>query len=544
MIIKKYISGDEARDKLFKGMSIVAEAVGASAGPSGRCITLQQPWGAPKITKDGVTISKSFALAGAEGEGAKLMIQASEKTGSQAGDGTTATCVIAEAIAKEGLKYINRGCKSTKIKQGIDTAVKEVVEYLKTKAETIKDNAQIRQIATISANGDEEIGNLIGQAIEKVGRTGVVTVEEAKGLKTELEVVEGMQIDQGYLSPYFMTNLEKSLVEFDNPFIFLYDGKINSLKQILPLLEEVSQTGNPIVFFVDECDDAPLGALIQNHLKGTLRSCVVKAPSFGDIRKSIMEDIAVLTGGQFISSILGKNLENLTTDCLGSCGHIKISPNETVIINGNGNKEEIQERAKTIQGEIDNTQSDYDREKLRERLARLTSGVAVIRVGGATEVEVNEKKDRVDDAACATRAALEEGILPGGGIALIRAKEYLNNPANRKVAVDKDFDIGYDIVMNTLSAPLKKIVENAGYAPDVVVEKVSNNTDFDYGFNASIGNYEKFYDTGVVDAMKVIRCSLENGASIAGSLLTVEGLVIDDIDEEIKMNQLNKMPQM
>lgn len=544
MTIRKYISGDEARQKLFKGLSLVADAVGATSGPAGRTIAIQQQWGATKLTKDGVSVARSFQLPKEEGEGAKLLIQAAEKTNTDAGDATTATCILSKAIVEEGLKYINKGCKSTFIKKGIDQAVKDVVEYLKSKSKQITDNEQIRQIATISANGDEEIGGLIAQAIEKVGKTGVVTVEEAKGLKTELEVVEGMEIDQGYLSPYFMTNLEKSLVEFDNPLLFLYDGKINSLKQILPMLEAVSQTGRPLVFIVDDCDDAPLGALIQNHLKGTLRCCVVKAPSFGDIRKSIMEDIAILTGGQFISSILGKNLENLNTDCLGSCGSIKISPNSTIIVNGDGEKEEIAERVKVIEGEIENSESSYDKEKLRERLARLTSGIAVIRVGGATEVEVNEKKDRVDDAACATRAALEEGILPGGGVALVKAKQYLNDPANRKVAIDKDFDIGYDIVMNALTASLKKIAENAGYAPDVIVEKVLESKDFDYGLNALTGTYENFYQTGVVDATKAIRCALENGASVAGSILTVEGLVIDDIDEIIKMNQLMKQPQM
>lgn len=542
MPIRKYVSGDEARQKLFKGLSTVADAVGATAGPAGRTIAIQQQWGATKLTKDGVTVAKSFQLPKEEGEGAKLIIQAAEKTNSDAGDATTATCILSKAIVEEGLKYINKGCKSTMLKRGIDQAVKDTVDFLKSKSVQITDNKEIMQIATISANGDEEIGGLIAQAIEKVGKTGVVTVEEAKGLKTELEVVEGMEIDQGYLSPYFMTNLEKSLVEFENPFIFLYDGKINSLKQILPLLEGVSQTGRPLVFIVDECDDAPLGALIQNHLKGTLRCCVVKAPSFGDIRKSVMEDIAILTGGQFISSILGKNLENLTIDCLGSCGNIKISPNNTIIVNGDGDKEAIAERIKVIEGEIENSESSYDKEKLRERLARLTSGVAVIRVGGATEVEVNEKKDRVDDASCATRAALEEGILPGGGVALLRAKQELEK--EKKMPLDRDFGIGYDIVVNALTSSIKKIAENAGYAPDVVVEKVSEKDDFDYGFNALTGTYENFFKTGVVDATKAIRCALENGASVAGSLLTVEGLVLDDIDEIIKLSPLMKQPQM
>ena len=542
MAIKKIMIGDDARQKVAQGLIKCADIVATSAGPGGRLTLIQQQWGAPRLTKDGVSIIKSIQLPKEEGEGAKLIIQAAEKTNSDAGDATTATCILSKAIVEEGLKYINKGCKSTMLKRGIDQAVKDTVDFLKSKSVQISDNKEIMQIATISANGDEEIGGLIAQAIEKVGRTGVVTVEEAKGLKTELEVVEGMEIDQGYLSPYFMTNLEKSLVEFENPFIFLYDGKINSLKQILPLLEGVSQTGRPLVFIVDECDDAPLGALIQNHLKGTLRCCVVKAPSFGDIRKSVMEDIAILTGGQFISSILGKNLENLTIDCLGSCGNIKISPNNTIIVNGDGDKDAIDARINVIEGEIEYSDSSYDKEKLRERLARLTSGIAVIRVGGATEVEVNEKKDRVDDASCATRAALEEGILPGGGVALLRAKQALEK--EKKMPLDRDFGIGYDIVVNALTSSIKKIAENAGYAPDVVVEKVSEKDDFDYGFNALTGTYENFFKTGVVDATKAIRCALENGASVAGSLLTVEGLVLDDIDEIIKLSPLMKQPQM
>lgn len=539
MTIKKYISGDEARLKLFNGMKVVAEAVSSTAGPSGRTIAIQQPWGATKITKDGITVAKSFELPKEEGEGAKLIIQASEKTGKDAGDGTTNTCIIAKAIAEEGLKYINKGCKSTQLKKGIDEAVRDLVETIKQHSKEITTNEEVKQLATISANGDEEIGGMIAEAIDKVGKYGVVTVEEAKGLKTELEFVEGLQIDQGYLSPYFMTNLEKQIVEFDNPLIFLYDGKINNLKSILTLLEDVSQTGRPLVMIVDEIDDSALGALIQNHLKGTLKSCVVKAPSFGDIRKSTMEDIAILTGGQFVSQILGNDLEKIGMSVLGSCGRIKISPNETVIINGMGNNDLIEERIAQINGEIENSESSYDREKLRERLAKLTSGVAVIRVGAATEVELNEIKDRVDDAVCATRAALEEGILPGGGISLIKAVKELDVKLG-----DADYNVGYDIVVKAIESQLKVIAENAGKSGEVVVEKVKENNDFNYGYDASADEYCDLMERGIIDATKVVRCALENGSSVAGSLLTVEGLITDDIDEIIKMNQLMKQPQM
>lgn len=539
MTIKKYISGDEARLKLFNGMKVVAEAVSATAGPSGRTIAIQQPWGATKITKDGITVAKSFELPKEEGEGAKLIIQASEKTGKDAGDGTTNTCIIAKAIAEEGLKYINKGCKSTQLKKGIDEAVRDLVETIKQHSKEITTNEEVKQLATISANGDEEIGGMIAEAIDRVGKYGVVTVEEAKGLKTELEIVEGLQIDQGYLSPYFMTNLEKQIVEFDNPLIFLYDSRVNNLKSILPLLEDVASTGKPLVMIVDEMDDSALGALIQNHLKGTLKSCVVKAPSFGDIRKFVMEDIAILTGGQFVSSIMGNDLEKITSTVLGSCDKIKITPNETIIIGGHGSKEEVSNRAEQIKAEIENTDSSYDKEKLRERLAKLTSGVAVIRVGAATEVELNEIKDRVDDAVCATRAALEEGILPGGGISLIKSVKELDVKLG-----DADYNVGYDIVVKAIESQLKVIAENSGKSGEVVVEKVKENNDFNYGYDASADEYCDLMERGIIDATKVVRCALENGSSVAGSLLTVEGLITDDIDEIIKMNQLMKQPQM
>lgn len=535
MTIKKYISGDEARTKLFHGMKIASDAVSATCGAGGRTIAIQQPWGATKITKDGITTIKSISLSGAEGEGVKMITQASEKTGKDAGDGTTNTVILAKTISENGLKYIDKGCNSTILSRGIKDAIEDVVKEIKSHSKDISSNEEIEQVATVSANGDTVIGKLIAEAIEKVGKYGVITVEEARGLNTELDFVEGMQLENGYLSPYFITNLDKSLVEFDNPLIFLYDGKINSLKSILPLLEEVSQTNRPLVMIVDDIDDSALGALIQNHLKGTLKSCVIKAPSFGDIRKSIMEDIAVLTGGQFVSQILGNDLEKINMSVLGGCSKIKISPNDTVIINGMGDEESINKRVEQLKSEIENTESSYDKEKFKERLAKLISGVAIIKVGAATEVELNEIKDRVDDAVCATKAALEEGILPGGGVSLIRAEEVIKEKLKE---LDSDYALGYKIVLESLSAQLKQIAHNAGYSSDVIVEMVRNaKSNYSFGFDVVSGKSGDMFEMGIIDATKVIRCALENASSVSRSLLSIEGLIIDDIDENKKQSE-------
>ena len=534
MTIKKVIKGDEARSTLYSGMKTVADVVSATAGPAGRTIAIQQSWGSPKVTKDGVTVAKSVTLMDSEGEGAKMIIQASEKTGRDAGDGTTATCIIASTIAEEGLKSISKGRKSTEIQKGISNAVKVVVESLKSHSKKVTTNEEIRQLATISANGDTEIGDFIAKAIEVVGEKGVVTVEEAKGLKTELEIVDGLQFDQGYLSPYFMTNPERQLVEYDNPYIFLYDGKINNLQSIIPLLENVMEIGRPLIMIADEMADDPLSALVINRIKAGLKVCAVKAPSFGDIRRFQMEDIAILTGGNFISTQFGAQLEKVTIDDLGSCDKIRITPTETIIIGGHGSKEAIDERAKQISEEIENTDSSYDKEKLRERLAKLIGGVAVIKVGGATETEVKEKKDRVDDAVCATRAALEEGILPGGGVSLVRAQKDLIKELNNIVITD-DENVGYEIVLKSLSAPMKKIAENAGKSGEVIVEKVLDNDDYSLGYDAKCDKFCNLVDAGILDATKVVRCALENGSSIAGSLLTVEGLIIDDTETNLKL---------
>lgn len=540
MQIKKVIKGDEARQKLFNGLSVVADSASVTLGPAGRNVAISQTYGPTRITKDGVTVCKSIFLSDtAENEGAKMMINASEKTNRIAGDATTTTCVIAKAIAEEGLKLISKGVKSTDIKRGIDKAVEEVVANLKTHSKEISSNDEIRHIATVSANGDTEIGNFIADAIEKVGKTGVVTVEEGKGLKNELEIVEGMQLDQGYLSPYFMTNPERQLVEFDNPLLFLYDGKINSLTSILPLLESVQGSGKPLVIIADEVDDEPLSALVLNHIKGVLRCCAVKAPSVGDWRKFIMEDVAVLTGGEFISTSFGKKLDQLEASVLGSCDKIKITPTETIIIGGHGDEQALKERVDSLTTEIKNVESSYDKEKLEERLAKLTGGVAIIKVGGATEVEMKEVKDRVDDAICATKAALEEGVLPGGGVALLKSQSVISYIGT------EDEVHGMQIVCNALEKPLKTIVENAGKSGEVVSEKVLESlSNFNYGYDARANAYCDLVESGILDATKVVRCSLENGASIAGQLLTVESLIIDDVDENLKMIKgLSPAPQ-
>lgn len=541
MQIKKVYQGDEARKRMYKGFKIVADTVASTAGPSGRNVAIQADWAGPKVTKDGVTVAKSINFIDAEGEGAKLLVQAADKTNKKAGDGTTATCIIAKSIAEEGFREISTGRKSTEIKRGIDWAVKKVVEDLKKHSKEVKTNEEIRQLATVSANNDTEIGDMIAKAVETIGRDGVITVEEARGLTTELEVVDGLQFDQGYLSPYFMTNPERQLVEFENPFIFLYDGKINTMASLVPLLEGVAQTGRPIVLVADEFDNEPLTALVVNHMKGALKCCAVKAPSFGDIRKFIMEDIATLTGGQFISTSLGQDLDKITDlSILGTCDKIKVSPVETTIIGGHGTNEAIDERIAQLKEELDNTEPTYDREKLRERIARLQNGIAIIKVGGATEVEVKEKKDRVDDAVCATRAALEEGILPGGGVSLAKAK------IGKCEETDTDFLAGVKIVERTLTAQMKAIAENSGKSGDIVVEKVLDETkDYNYGYDARNNEYCDLVERGILDATKVVRCAIENGASVAGTLLTIENLVVDDIDENAKlMSMFQRQPQM
>ena len=544
MQIKKVINGDEARKVMYNGFKTVADVVSKTAGPAGRNIAIQESWGGPKVTKDGVTVAKSITLTDGEGEGAKMLVQAAEKTNKLAGDGTTATCIFAKAIAQEGMKQLDLGRKSTEIKKGIDYAVKKVVEHLKAHSKSIQTNDEVKQVATVSANNDTEIGDMIATAVDKIGRDGVITVEEARGLTTELEIVDGLQFDQGYLSPYFMTNPERQLVEFDNPFIFLYDGKIISMQSMVNLLEPVAQSGRPIVIIADEVENEPLTALVVNHMKGGLKCCAVKAPSFGDIRKFIMEDIASMTGGQFISTQLGLRMEDLTPECLGTCAKIKITPTDTTIVSNNDDetKERIRARVTQLREELENTESSYDKMKLRERIAKLLSGIAVIKVGGATEVEVKERKDRVDDAVQATKAALEEGILPGGGVSLLRFNtEEMELPDD----ADNDFLTGVKILRSALSAQLKAIAENAGKSGDVIATVVLNSDNYNFGYNARTDEYCDLVEAGILDATKVVRCAIENGSSVAGQLLTVEGLVIDDIDANAKiMSMYQRQPQM
>ena len=546
MQIKQVIRGDEARNVMYNGFKTVAETVAYTAGPAGRNISIQESWGGPKVTKDGVTVAKAITLNGGEGEGAKLLVQAAEKTNKNAGDGTTATCIFAKAIVEEGLKQISKGRKSTEIKKGIDHAVKCVVDDLKSNSKPIETNQEIKQVATVSANNDTEIGDLIAEAVEKIGREGVITVEEARGVTTELEVVDGLQFDQGYLSPYFMTNPERQWVEFDNPYIFLYDDKIISMQSMVKLLEPVAQSGRPIVLIADEVEGEPLTALVVNHMKGTLKCCAVKAPSFGDIRKFIMQDIATMTGGQFVSSQLGLRMEDLTPECLGTCKKVKITPTDTTIVANDDEtiKQAVAERVETLKKELENTESSFDKMKLQERIAKLSNGIAVIKVGGATEVEVKEKKDRVEDAVNATKAALEEGVLPGGGVSLVRCAT--NSPSYLiPEGSSDDFITGMEIVRKALPAQMKAIVENAGKSGDVVVEKVAENGYYNSGYDARKDVYCDLVAEGILDATKVVRCAIENGASVAGQLLTIEGLVIDDIDANAKIMSLyNKAPQM
>lgn len=539
MTIRKLVYGNDARKQLFAGLKATADMVAVTAGPAGRNVFIQQQWGGTKVTKDGVTVAKSIQLPKGEGEGAKLMIEASEKTGNDAGDGTTATCILARAICDKGMQLVDEGRNVTLLKRGIDQAVKDTIAYLNKKSRKVTSKEEIQQVASISANNDDDIGFLIADAIEKVGNTGVVTVEKANGLETTVEMSEGMEIDQGLLSPYFITNLDKSTTEFDDALLFLYDGKINSLKQILPLLEQVSSMGKPLVFIVDDMDDSALGALIANHLKGTLHCCVIKAPSFGDMRKDIMEDIAALTGGDFISTVLGQNLETIGADVLGSCKHIKVSQTKTTIVGGLGDKEKINARVEHLKKQIAETESSYDKEKYQERLAKLTSGCAIIKVGAATEVELNEKKDRVDDAICATKAALEEGILPGGGITLMRAIEFA--PFKDYDDMSEDFKAGYHLVYDSLSSQFETIVKNSGGNPETIRNKIELNAITEtYGYNVLTDEYGDMFKMGVIDPTKVVRIALQNAASVAGQLLTSEGLLLDDVDEIMKMNALAK----
>ena len=519
-----------ARDKIKKGVDKLADAVKVTLGPKGRNVILDKKFGAPTVTKDGVSVAKEIELKDPiENMGAQLVKEVASKTADAAGDGTTTATVLAQSIYAHGIKNVAAGANPMDLKRGIDKAVDAVVENLKKQSKKIKDSSEIAQVATISSNSDETIGKMIADAMDKVGKDGVITVEEAKGTETEVKTVEGMQFDRGYLSPYFVTNTEKMEADLDQPYILIYDKKISSMKELLPVLEQSAQTGKPLVIIAEEVEGEALATLVVNKIRGALRVAAVKAPGFGDRRKAMLEDIAVLTGGKVISEEQGFKLENATLDMLGRAEKINIDKDNTIIVNGAGKKNEIQGRISQIKAQIETTTSDYDKEKLQERLAKLSGGVAILYVGAATEVEMKEKKDRVDDALHATRAAVQEGIVPGGGVAYIRAIESLKNIQDLGLS-NEDQATGVNIVRLALEAPLRTIAENAGQEASVIVNKVRDGKK-DYGYNARDNKFENFFEAGIIDPTKVTRLALENAASIAGLLLTTEA-VVSDIPEE------------
>jgi chaperonin GroEL len=514
----------DARDKMLRGVDILANAVKVTLGPKGRNVVLDKSFGAPRITKDGVTVAKEIELEDKfENMGAQMVREVASKTSDIAGDGTTTATVLAAAIVREGSKAVAAGMNPMDLKRGIDLAVETVVEELKKNSKKVTSNAEIAQVGTISANGDKEIGDYLAKAMEKVGNEGVITVEEAKSLETELDVVEGMQFDRGYISPYFITNADKMRVEMEDPYILINEKKLSALNELLPLLEAVVQTGKPLLIVAEDVEGEALATLVVNKLRGGLKVAAVKAPGFGDRRKAMLQDIAVLTGGQAISEDLGIKLENVTLAMLGKAKKVMIDKENTTIVNGGGKKKDIEDRITQIKAQIEETTSDYDREKLQERLAKLAGGVAVIRVGGATEVEVKERKDRVDDAMHATRAAVEEGILPGGGVALLRATEAL-----KKVRTsNEDQKHGVEIVRKALQAPARQIATNAGEDGSVIVGKILENHAYAFGFDAQNGEYVDLVKKGIIDPTKVVRQALQGASSVAGLLITTEAMVAE-----------------
>jgi chaperonin GroEL len=514
----------DARDRMLRGVDILTNAVRVTLGPKGRNVVLDKSYGAPRVTKDGVTVSKEIELEDKfENMGAQMLREVASKSSDFAGDGTTTATVLAHAIVREGAKAVAAGMNPMDLKRGIDLAVEAVVADLKKNSKNVTSNEEIAQVGTISANGDSEIGKFLADAMKKVGNEGVITVEEAKSLETELEVVEGMQFDRGYISPYFVTNAEKMRVDMDDAYILVYEKKLSGLQELLPLLEAVVQTSKPLVIIAEDVEGEALATLVVNKLRGGLKVAAVKAPGFGDRRKAMLEDIAILTGAQAISEDLGIKLDKVTVNMLGRAKKVMIEKENTTIVNGGGKKADIQARIAQLKVQIDETTSDYDKEKLQERLAKLAGGVAVIRVGGATEVEVKERKDRVDDAMHATRAAVEEGILPGGGVALLRASEVL-----KKVRTQNDDQkTGVDIVRKALSGPARQIVINAGEDGSVIVGKILEKDQYSYGFDAQNGEYVNLVTKGIIDPTKVVRAALQNAASIAGLLITTEAMVAE-----------------
>ncbi len=525
---KNILFNSEARTKLKKGVDIMANAVSVTLGPKGRNVVIDKKFGAPSVTKDGVSVAKEIDVKDpVENLGAQLVKEVASKTADHAGDGTTTASVLAQSIFVNGIKNVEAGANPMDLKRGIDKAIQHVISKLREDSKPISGSNEIQQVATISANNDKTIGKMIANAMEKVGKDGVITVEEAKGTETEVKVVEGMEFDRGYLSPYFVTNTEKMETELENPYILICDKKVSTMKDLLPILEATSQTGKPLMIIAEDVDGEALATLVVNKIRGSLKVAAVKAPGFGDRRKEMLEDIAVLTGGTVISEERGYKLENATLDYLGTAEKVNIDKENTVIVNGNGKKEKIEGRINQIRTQIENTTSDYDKEKLQERLAKLAGGVAILYIGAATEVEMKEKKDRVDDALHATRAAVQEGVVPGGGVALIRALSALDN-----VSVDNDDQAtGIEIVKKSLEAPLRKIVENAGGEGSVVVQKVKESQG-DFGYNARTDQYENLFQSGVLDPTKVTRMAIENAASIASLLLTTECVIAEEKEEE------------
>ncbi|MBR0651260.1 chaperonin GroEL [Roseomonas terrae] len=524
MAAKDVKFGASARDKMLRGVDILADAVKVTLGPKGRNVVLDKSFGAPRITKDGVTVAKEIELADKfENMGAQMVREVASKTNDLAGDGTTTATVLAQAIIREGAKAVAAGMNPMDLKRGVDKAVAEVVKDLEAKTKKITTSAEVAQVGSISANGETEIGEMIAKAMEKVGNEGVITVEEAKSIQTELDVVEGMQFDRGYVSPYFITNAEKMIAEMENPYILIFEKKLSQLQPMLPLLEAVVQSGRPLVIVAEDVEGEALATLVVNKLRGGLKIAAVKAPGFGDRRKAMLEDIAILTGGEVISEDLGIKLESVTLAMLGKAKLVKIEKENTTIVDGAGDKSAITGRCEQIKAQIEETTSDYDREKLQERLAKLAGGVAVIRVGGSTEVEVKERKDRVDDALHATRAAVEEGIVPGGGVALLRASQKLSGLK----ADNNDQQVGIEIVRRAIQAPIRQIAENAGKDGAVVAGEVLRTDTYEYGYDAQSDEYKNLVGAGIIDPTKVVRTALQDAASVASLLITTEAMVAE-----------------
>jgi len=524
MAAKEVKFSSDAREKMLRGVDVLANAVKVTLGPKGRNVVIDKAFGAPRITKDGVTVAKEIELEDKfENMGAQMVREVASKTNDLAGDGTTTATVLAQAIVKEGAKSVAAGMNPMDLKRGIDLAVEAVVADLKSHAKKIANNDEIAQVGTISANGDTEIGRFLAEAMAKVGNEGVITVEEAKSLATELEVVEGMQFDRGYISPYFITNADKMRVELEDPYVLIHEKKLSNLQAMLPVLEAVVQAGKPLLIVAEDVEGEALATLVVNKLRGGLKIAAVKAPGFGDRRKAMLEDIAILTGGTNLSEDIGIKLENVTLQMLGRAKKVVIDKDNTTIIDGAGKKSEIEARVKQIRAQIEETTSDYDKEKLQERLAKLAGGVAVIRVGGATEVEVKERKDRVDDALHATRAAVEEGILPGGGVALLRALKALDGVKS----ANADQKAGVEIVRRAIQSPARQIAQNAGDDGSVVVGKLLEKTDYSWGYNAATGTYQDLVKAGIIDPAKVVRTALQDAASVASLLITTEALIAE-----------------